>query len=44
MNQAYEDAGEKELDALEFSEGNNENSRLAWQITLKKDVYEGAEI
>ena len=44
MNQEYIDAEEKELDSLEFSEGNNENSRLACQITLKRSVYEGADI
>eukprot|EP00345_Euplotes_harpa_P018676 CAMPEP_0168340936 /NCGR_PEP_ID=MMETSP0213-20121227/14366_1 /TAXON_ID=151035 /ORGANISM="Euplotes harpa, Strain FSP1.4" /LENGTH=139 /DNA_ID=CAMNT_0008347279 /DNA_START=25 /DNA_END=444 /DNA_ORIENTATION=+ len=40
-HQGYEDAGEKELDCLEFAPLNDEESRLACQVRLKKAVFEG---
>ena len=35
----YEDADERELDALEFTERNTDDSRLGCQIRLSKSVY-----
>ena len=36
MGQDYEEPGERELDALDFADGADENSRLACQVNITK--------